>query len=268
MPSLLANHLPQFLVFLLVLTRVGALVATLPVLSSAGIPIQVRALLAVAMAALIAPLHWGASLAAPLNVVELAVLLGREALLGLALGAAITILLSGMQLAGQIISQMSGQSLADVFSPTTETQTPIFSHLLELLALAIFFSLGGHRHVMDALLGSFAWMPPGSGRLPDQLPEVLAAVAGHSFETGIRASAPVVVALLLAVLIVALIGRTLPQLHAIAIGLNFNALVALAVLACCLSSAALVFQDEAARAVELVREAFGESANQPPLAGG
>lgn len=268
MSSLLSLYLSQFLVFVLVLTRVGALIATLPVLSSAGIPVQVRALLAVAMAALITPLHWGTSIPEPANLVDLAILIGREAVLGLALGAAITILLAGMQLAGQIISQMSGLSLADVVNPTFDTQVPIFSQLLEMLALAIFFLLGGHRHVIDALLGSFAWMPPGSGRLPEQLPDVLSAIAGHSFETGIRASAPVMVALLLAILIVALISRTLPQLNAIAIGLNFNAIVVLAMLACCLGSAAFVFQNEAADVVELVREAFGAATPSNPLAGG
>ena len=263
MSWLLALYLNQFLVFVLVLTRVGALLATLPVLGSAGIPVQVRALLAVAMAALITPLHWGTPIPAPMNLVDLAVLLGREAVLGLALGVTITILLSGMQLAGQVISQMSGLSLADVVNPTFDTQVPVFSQLLEMLSLAIFFLLGGHRHVIDALLGSFAWMPPGAGRLPDRLPEVLAAVAGHSFETGIRASAPVMVALLLAILIVALVSRTLPQLNAIAIGLNFNAIVVLIVLAFCLGSAAFVFQDEAAGVVEVVKQSFTEPTSTP-----
>lgn len=256
MSWILSLYLNQFLVFVLVLTRVGALVATLPVLGSAGIPMQVRALLAMAMALLITPLHWGVSIPEPTNLVDLALLVGREAVLGLALGSAITILLAGMQLAGQIMSQMSGMSLADVVNPTFETQVPIFSQLLEMLALAIFFLLGGHRHVIDALLGSFAWMPPGSGRLPHHLPDLLSTIAGQSFEAGIRASAPVMVALLLAILIVALISRTLPQLNAIAIGLNFSALVVLVVLAFCLGSAAFVFQEEAAGVTELVQEAF------------
>ena len=84
-------------------------------------------------------------------------------MLGLALGLAVMILLSGMQLAGQVISQMSGMSLADVANPTFDTSVPIFSQILEMLALAIFFLVGGHRQVIDALLGSFAWMPPGPG---------------------------------------------------------------------------------------------------------
>ena len=88
-------------------------------------------------------------------------------MLGLALGGAVMILLSGMQMAGQVISQMSGMSLADVVNPTFDTTVPIFSNLLEMLALSIFFLMGGHREVMDALLGSFEWMPPGSGTPSD-----------------------------------------------------------------------------------------------------
>lgn len=255
---LLSLYLNQFLVFVLVLTRVGALLTTLPMLGSSGIPMQVRALLGVAMAALITPLHWATPVPPPANLVDLAVLLGREAILGLALGSAITILLSGMQLAGQIMSQMSGLSLADVVNPTFDAPVPIFSQLLEMLALTIFFLLGGHRQVLDALLGSFAWMPPGNGKLPERLPDLLSTVAGHSFETGIRAAAPVMVALLLAILIVALISRTLPQLNAIAIGLNFNAIVVLVVLAFCLGSAGYVFQDETGNVVALVQEMFAE----------
>ena len=52
----------------------------------------------------------------------LAMLLAREAMLGLALGLAVMILLSGMQLAGQIISQTSGMSLADVANPDVRHQ--------------------------------------------------------------------------------------------------------------------------------------------------
>ena len=104
---------------------------------------------------------------------------------------------------------------------------PIFSQMLEMLALAIFFLVGGHRQVIDALLGSFAWMPPGQGRLPDELVEALTAVAAQSFEIGIRAAAPVMVACCWRSLIVALISRTLPQLNAVAVGLNFNSLIVL-----------------------------------------
>ncbi len=263
MAALLNQYLDQFLVFVLVLTRVGALMMALPFLGSQTIPMQVRALLAVAMAVIITPLHWGLSPPQPANLIEFGIIIGREALLGLALGSAIMILLSGMQLAGQVISQMSGLSLADVANPTFDTNVPIFSHLLELVAIAMFFLLGGDRQVIDALLGSFSWMPPGSGTLPTELPDVLSTIAAHSFDTGVRAAAPIMVAMMLAILIVALISRTLPQLNAMAIGMNFNALIVLAMLGITLGSAAWVFQGATEDVTSLILDVFKPPYQQP-----
>ena len=53
MAALLNQYLDQFLVFVLVLTRVGALTMALPFIGSQTVPMQVRALLAVAMAVII-----------------------------------------------------------------------------------------------------------------------------------------------------------------------------------------------------------------------
>src|SRR4029079_14802076 len=94
------------------------------------------------------------------------------------------------------------------------------------------------------------------GRLPDNLVESLAAITSQSFEVGIRAAAPVMVALLLATLIVALISRTLPQLHAVAVGLNFNSLIVLGMFAFGLGSAAWVFQEEPTGVIEAITNTF------------
>jgi flagellar biosynthesis protein FliR len=236
---LLALYLDQFLIFVLVLTRLGSLLMTLPMLGTSTVPMQVRALLAVSISLILTPLFWGQPIPQPENLMILGTLLAREAILGLALGLAVLILLSGMQLAGQIVSQTSGMTLAD-----------------EMLAIAVFFLVGGHRQVMDALLRSFTWMPPGAGRLPDSALEALAAITSQSFDVGIRAAAPVLVALLLATLVVALISRTLPQLNAVAVGLNFNSLIALGVFALCLGSAAWVFQNELETSIDAIMESL------------
>jgi flagellar biosynthetic protein FliR len=259
---LLALYLNQFLIFVLVLTRIGALVMTLPVLGGSSIPIQVRALLAIAVAMLIAPLYWGVTLPEIENLAALGMLMARETLLGLALGTSVMILLSGMQLSGQVISQMSGLSLADVANPTFDTTVPILSQLLESLAIALFFLLGGHRLVLGALLDSFTWLPPGAASLPDDLVHVLVEVTAHSFHVGIRASAPVMVALFLAVLVVALISRTLPQLNAVAIGLNFNAILLPLIVAVSIGSAAITFQNELAGVLQQVRDAVTPSGSE------
>ena len=71
MSLLLDLYLNQFLVFVMVLARVGGLVMGMPILGSRSIPMQVRALLAVAVSLLIAPLYWGVSVQYPGNILHL-----------------------------------------------------------------------------------------------------------------------------------------------------------------------------------------------------
>lgn len=254
MPALLELYLNQFLVFVLVLTRVGALVATAPIFGSRTAPMQVRGLLAVALSFLITPLYWQTEITFPGNLLNLGVMLGRETLLGLALGLGVTILFSGLQLTGQVVGQMSGMSLGDVFDPHFDNNVTVFAQLMDLVTLSVFVLIGGHRQVMGALLDTFAWMPPGSAGFSSDLVAALSEVTAQSFVLGARASIPLMLALLLSVLIMGLISRTLPQLNVIAVGFSVNSLVVLAVLSVTLGSIAWVFQEQVAATLDTLRD--------------
>ena len=68
------------LLFTLVLGRVGGLLMTAPMFSSLEIPMQVRALLAVAVSLIVAPLQWSVAPAAPESLVDAALLVAGEML--------------------------------------------------------------------------------------------------------------------------------------------------------------------------------------------
>ncbi len=254
--TLLSPNLNQFLVFVLVLTRISPLFMLMPVFGSQSVPVRVRALLAVGISLVITPLYWGRQIATPESLIELAVMMGKEAALGLVLSLGVLILFAGLQLAGQIIGQMSGMSLADVVSPGSDTTVPVFSQLFDLVTLAVFVIIGGHRQVIAALLDTFAWMPPGRAALSSNMLDALNEVMSQSFALGIRAAAPVMLALLLSVLIMGLISRTLPQLNVIAVGFSFNAMVVLVVLSISLGTAAWIFQDEAINTIQTLSESL------------
>ncbi len=102
----------QLLLFVLVLTRISALVMTAPIFGSRNVPIRVRAFLAIGFAVIVTPVHFNESLDIPNDLVSLSVLVAREAVLGLAPGLAVMILFTGLHLTGQVIGQMSGMALA------------------------------------------------------------------------------------------------------------------------------------------------------------
>jgi flagellar biosynthesis protein FliR len=242
----------RFLTFVLVLTRISGVIATAPLFSAEGIPVRARALLAVMLALLVTPLQDDTvTTAAVGNVVELARLMTLEALIGLLLGLGMNILFTGIQVSGQIVSQMSGMSLADVFNPGFDTNVSVFSQLFYFLTLAVFVAIGGHRMMIQAVLETFEWAPPGYAMLGDTYVQTLVNILSHSFALGIRAAAPALAALLLSTIVLGLISRTLPQLNIIMVGFNLNAMLTLGALMLSLGAIAWTFQEQT---VDMLRQ--------------
>lgn len=248
-----------FLIFTLVLTRLSGLVMSVPIFGTPEIPMQIRALLSFALTLLLAPTQLGVIVNDPGTLISYVIILASELFIGLILGLGVTILFSGIQLAGQLVAQTSGEAMANVIDPTTGEEVPHKARLLFLVTMAVYVAIGGHRIVMAGLLNTFAVMPPGSGLLPlslEAIVETLHILMGESFSLGVRAAGPLLASLLLATLVVALIGRTLPQLNVMILGFALNSILAFGVLALSIGAAVWVFQDELASTVDLLLEAF------------
>lgn len=248
-----------FLIFTLVLTRVSGLVMSVPIYGTPEIPMQVRALLAFALTLLMTPTQLGVAVPDPGTLTGYLIVLASELFIGLILGLGVVILFSGVQVAGQLIAQTSGMTMANVVDPSTGEDVPQVAHLLFLVTMAVYVTMGGHRLVMAGLLNTFAAMPPGSGLLPSSLEAIvqtLHILMGQSFALGVRAAGPLLASLLLATLVVALIGRTLPQLNVMILGFGLNSVLTFGIMALSIGAAVWVFQDELASTVDLLLEAF------------
>ncbi len=240
--------------FVLVLTRISGLFMVAPFFGATSIPRRVRALLAASVALLITILHLPRSIPPIHNLVDLTVLMAKEAALGMILALALLICFLGIQLAGQLLSHLGGLSVGVLFDPTTNTSQPILSQLLYWVALSVFLTTGGHRQVMEALLDLFVAYPPGYVVLPENAVEGIVEIVGLSIETAWRAAAPVAVSLLLSMVILGLIGRTLPQLNVLAVGLGANAMLTLAGLFVMGGTIVWVFQQQQVEMIDTVRE--------------
>jgi len=260
----------KLLLFTLVLTRVSGLMMTAPIYGTKDVPIQVRALLAVALALLITPSQWEVPIEYPHSTFNFLVFVGSELLIGVFLGLAIVILFTGVQLAGQMIGRTSGLLLAEVFDPTTGISVPTFSQMLFLVSTAVFVCIGGHRMVMAALLDTFQAIPPGSftpwevpafhlassGGIEGSIAETFVILLTQSFSLAIRAAVPTVTAVLLSILVIGLIGRTVPQLNIMMVGFGINSMLALAVMSLTLGAAAWTFQEQIEPVLETVLAAL------------
>lgn len=245
----------QMIIFTMILARVGALIMTAPIFGLKTVPVRVRGFLAVAVSMLILPMHFGSYSNAGGSLLNYAWHMVGEVLIGLFLGLGIMILFSGIQVAGQLISQLSGMALADVFSPGFDASVPMISQLLYFVTMAVFVLIGGHRLVMEALLDTFTWAPPGAGIVGGSFVDALVRILSQSFILGIRAAAPVTVALLLSTLILGLIGRTMPQINILMVGFGVNTLLTLGGVMISIGVIAWTFQEQTEIALELLQEA-------------
>lgn len=239
-------------VYLLVLVRISGLVIVAPVLGGPELPAQVRVLLAVALTLLMAPLQSPAAARVSETLLGLLLAAAGELVVGLALGVGVMALLSGLQLAGQMVGQASGLSLAEVFNPTFETSVPIFSQLWYLVGVAVFVLVGGHRLVVAGLLETLAEIPPGSVGLELSWDDLAGGLLTQSLALGIRAAAPCIAAVTLSTLVLGLISRTLPQLNLLVLGFGLNALATLLVLAASLAGTVWLLEAELEPTVETV----------------
>ncbi|MEX0866518.1 MAG: flagellar biosynthetic protein FliR [Pirellulales bacterium] len=247
-------YLDKFIIFTLVLARLTGLAVTAPVFGSRDIPPRIRGLMAFALALVVAPAQWDTVVEHPDNLINYATFIGCEILIGAILGLGIMILFQGIQVTGRLIAQVSGMALADAFDPTFDASIPVHAQLLTYITLAVFVLVGGLEQLIDALLRTYHHMPAGAAAVPANLSETFTALIANSFELGVRASAPVVTALLLSTLVMGLIGRTMPQFNILAVGFGMNAMMTLIMLAFSLGLIVYLFQDGAVDTIELMME--------------
>ena len=252
MQAVLELYRDQFLIFTLVLARVSGLVLTAPVFGTREIPIQVRGLFAFSLAALVAPLQFATPIEYPHSVFNYLTFVGVEVMVGLVFGMGIMILFTGVQVAGRLIGQASGMALAEVASPGTNDSVPIHAQLLNLLTLAVFVTVGGHRLLIAAMLDTFEVLPAGHAAIPMGIGDTITTLLTQSFSLGIRAAAPVLMALLLSTVVMGLISRTMPQFNILAVGFGLNSMIALATLSLTLGTIAYLFHNHVEGVLDLM----------------
>lgn len=260
MEFLLSIYTNQFLIFLLVLARVSGLVAVAPMWSSRAIPRRIRVFVALGIALIITPLWWHTPVDNPGHVVHLAVLMASEFAVGLSIGLAVMICFVGVDLAGEILGQMTGMRLANTASPDYNASMSVFSQFLHMLMLTVFLVSGGYQYLLDVFFQVFERMPPGKAHVSLSVIDALAEIISYSFALGLQLAAPMLLVLLLSLLVMGLIGRTMPQFNVLAVGFGVNSLVMLGTLFLSLGILIRVFHEHSFGAIDLIAPVFSTSA--------
>jgi len=234
------------------MARVSGIVIMTPVFGAADIPVRFRALLAFSLALLVMPSQWNVQVNEPQSLPMYIVVLAAETMIGLSIGVGLYIFFMGLEVAGEIMGHLGGLNVAQFFDPRSGENLPLLSRLLHTLGLVAFVSCGGVQLTMMGLLDTFQTIPPGGGTIPVHVADALLVILSLSFNLAFRVAAPVMVGVLISMLVIGLLGRTLPQLNLMSIGFGVNTIVAFTILYLSVGSVIWCFQERLVDVIDLV----------------
>jgi flagellar biosynthetic protein FliR len=199
------------------LTRILAFIAAAPIWGSAGIPRRTRLVLGLCLAIAIAPALPPMPLVAPGSLPGLWIMV-QQMLLGIGMGFAARIVFAAVDVAGEFIGMQMGIGFATAYDPLSSSQTPVIGEFLGLISFLLFLSLNGHLMYVATLAQSFYAIPVSATPLASASWLNLVELGSKMFSVGVLLSLPVVVALMITNIALAVLSRAAPQLNIFALG--------------------------------------------------
>ena len=244
--------------YLPALARVGAVLAVAPPFAAVAVPRRLRALLAMALTVGLLPV---ASQQAPAasSAAELAIGIGGEVLIGLALGLSLSLVFTAAQWAGGLITQQMGLTLSEMYDPGAGGGGAAggLSHLYWLLAVVVFLGANGHHALLRGVAASFDAVPVMTLSAGTPIVSLMAGLLQSTTGLAIQLAAPVFVTLLVVDLALGMVGRTMPQLGMMTAGITARSIAGLVVLIVGMSLTAAVVQGAAVSWVNVVQATVG-----------
>lgn len=203
--------LPEFQSFLVVASRAGGVVAALPMLSGHTVPPRVKVALVLMLALALAPaIHLPPI---PPDALALTAGLASELLIGFVIGMAVRLLFSALEVAGEIVGSQMGFSIAQLLDPMTSHSTPMMGQFFTVIASLVFLSLNAHMMVVAAIVSSYESIPPFGASLSPAVGEEVLHLSQHMFQVAVQLAGPVIVAVALINILLAMLGRAVTQIN-------------------------------------------------------
>lgn len=153
----------------------------------------------------------------------------KEALVGIVIGLGASMVLYGFDGAGRMIDNQRGMSIARILIPQLNEMGSITGQFMFQLAIVVFLVVGGHRQFFDALFNSYISIP--IFVVPDiqasfwPLMKLFVMMTGQVIILSIQIAAPVILAILLTDVILAVANRIAPQINVWELGFNIKGYV-------------------------------------------
>jgi flagellar biosynthetic protein FliR len=199
------------------LTRILGLVAAAPVFGNTGVPMLVKLSLGVLLSAIVAPTIPTIPVTDPTSWAGL-LIVAQEMLIGVSMGFSMRLVFAAVEFAGEVASSTMGLGFATFFDPASAGRTSAISQFLALIATMAFLAMNAHLVLLQALVESFFTLPISSTPMSLAAPLEMVRWGSRIFSAGLQIAMPIVAAMLVTNIALAILTRAAPQLNLFGIG--------------------------------------------------
>lgn len=223
----------SIIVFILVLARLSGMLASAPLFSTFPSPMQLKVGIAALSAFIMYPfVMQSIDFAIPTDLVFLAILLLKEILVGVMIGFSASLIFSGIQIGGHLLSVQMGLAIARAMDPITGTQVPIIGQFYLFIASLIFIYINGHQWLFSAVHESFLSIPVGLNfDFAGPIIEKLIFFFSQLFVSAFSLVMPIFQLLLLITVLMGFIAKIMPQMNIFMVVMPFKIYMGLTLVA-------------------------------------
>lgn len=220
----------QLLMGALAFLRISGILFALPIIGDSPTPVRARILIALALTVglqPVIPIAWAPAL--NVDVLQIAVYVMRELLIGLITGFFARVAFDGLVMASSIVAYQMGFGTANLFVPDYSERLDSFTAFHRMIVMLIFLSLGLHNIFVSAIVDSFRLIPGGTATMNGSLASMLITLTGGMIAIAIQLAAPVLVALLFTMAALGLVARAVPNMNVFVISFPTSFVIGLVV---------------------------------------
>ena len=212
-----------------VMVRIGAALVAAPIFGARSVPVQVRIVLAAAVAIFV--LNW-IPVRLPQDMTSLAAIVAvvGEAVIGFTLGFVLQLAFAAPLVAAEQIGGTMGMAMATAVDPSSGNQSGAIGQLFGIVLSLVFLGVGGHLLWLRLVVESYSLFPPGAEWDLAARGWQVAGYFTQALATAVAIALPVTLVLLLVQLVTGVISRSAPSLNLFALGLPAGVLAGIAAL--------------------------------------
>jgi flagellar biosynthetic protein FliR len=223
----------NFIGVLIVFSRVTGIFTFNPILGRTNVPVTARIMMSLAIAAmLLYGMDGQITGYMPTSVLGFIWVLIKEMLLGMLFGVVVNMMLSALILAGEVVDNQIGLSLAKMFDPSSGIQMTVFANLFFYMFVLYFFITNGHLEYIRLFSLSYDIVPIGFelNIHTQELMYNLVMYMGTIFTLGLKLAMPVIATELIVEVCVGVMMKAVPTIQVFMVNIDLKIIVGLFIL--------------------------------------